>query len=114
MKEPRITIAIPVLNEEEDIRDTLEAICSQKIGADEIEILVLDGGSQDRTREIVNQVAGSDGRVRLLINPGRYQAAALNRALEEARGEFFIYALDPVSGTCSLQDERRLMPVEIS
>ena len=31
-----------------------------------------------------------------------------------ARGEFFIYALDPSSGTCSLQDERRLTPVEIS
>ena len=90
MMEPRITIAIPVLNEERDIRETLDAVRCQNVPADEIEILVLDGGSQDRTREIVSQLAASDSRIKLLPNPRRYQAAALNRALKEARGRFFI------------------------
>jgi succinoglycan biosynthesis protein ExoA len=90
MSKPRITLAIPVLNEEAFIRETLDAVRSQTVPADEMEILVLDGGSRDRTRLIVESIANTEPRLQLLANPERYQASALNLALEKARGEFFV------------------------
>ncbi len=90
MNEPRITIAIPVLNEEKAIRETLGAVCAQEISGAEMEVLILDGGSGDRTTAIIEEIASADPRLRLLENPGRYQAAALNLALKQARGAFFI------------------------
>ena len=90
MNEPRITIAIPVLNEEKAIRETLEAVCAQETSGDAMEILILDGGSGDGTTAIVQEIASADPRLRLLENPQRYQAAALNLALKQARGAFFI------------------------
>ncbi len=90
MSAPRVTIAIPVLDEEPSIRQTLEAICTQTMPAHEIEILVVDGGSRDKTCLIVESISSNEPRLRLLRNPARYQAPALNLALKEARGEFFI------------------------
>jgi succinoglycan biosynthesis protein ExoA len=82
---PTVTVAVPVLNEERHLRACLESIVGQTY-AGELEILVVDGGSSDATRAI----AASFPQVRLLDNPRRVQAAALNIALEAARGEVFV------------------------
>ena len=52
----------------------------------DIEVIVADGGSTDRTRGIVGAIAERDPRVRLIDNPGRMQAAGLNRAIQASRG----------------------------
>lgn len=83
---PLVTVAVPVYNEETHIGGCLDALSAQTyIGV--IEIVVVDGGSTDRTREVV---ARSGGNVRLLDNPRRIQSAALNVALRAARGEVFV------------------------
>jgi glycosyltransferase involved in cell wall biosynthesis len=48
----------------------------------------VDGGSDDGTRAILDELAASDERVRVLDNPGRTTPAALNVGLRHARGEF--------------------------
>ena len=53
-----------------------------------LEFLVVDGGSSDRTREILLQLAASDPRIRVLDNPRRIASSGLNVALAHARGRY--------------------------
>lgn len=80
-----VTVAVPVLDEEDHIGDCLRAVASQTYPGI-IEVLVIDGGSKDRTRAL----AAAHPGVRLLDNPRRIQAAALNLALAEAKGDVFV------------------------
>jgi succinoglycan biosynthesis protein ExoA len=82
-----ISVLVPVLNEERHIRETVAAMQAQRFDGT-VELLFADGGSQDRTREILRELAASDPRIRLLDNPRRRTASGLNVCLREARGEF--------------------------
>src|SRR5437764_12215620 len=81
------SVLIPVLNEESHIRDTVRAMQAQQFDG-RIEFLFMDGGSDDRTRAILEELAGEDRRIRVLDNPERTTAHALNVGLANARGEF--------------------------
>lgn len=78
---------VPVLDEEHHIRDSVAAMQAQRLEG-EVEFLFIDGGSIDRTGEILAQLAVEDPRVRLLCNPHRRTPNALNIGLRDARGEF--------------------------
>lgn len=64
------------------------------------EILIADGGSEDRTKEIVSRISVRDPRVKLLENPGRFQSYGLNAMIEVAQGKVFLRA----DGHCIYQD----------
>lgn len=86
---PDITVVIPTLNEEGYIRECLHSALACE--ADRIlEVLVFDGGSCDRTRDEVRDYGRVDARVRLVENPRRTAAAALNLGLKVARGKYFV------------------------
>lgn len=91
--EPTVTVAIPSLNEEKHIEACLDAVAAQTYGHI-VEVLVVDGGSTDATREL----AGARPGVRVVDNPRRIQAAALNIALSQARGDVFVR----VDGHCEI------------
>ncbi len=82
-----VSVVLPVLDEERHIEACLRSVLAQDYPPDQYEVIVADGGSMDRTREIVAAIAARDHRVRLIDNPGRTQAAGLNRAITESRGE---------------------------
>jgi glycosyltransferase involved in cell wall biosynthesis len=82
-----VSVLVPVLNEERHIRETVAAMQAQRFTG-RVELLFADGGSEDRTREILLQLAASDPRIRVLENPRRGTASGLNVCLREARGEF--------------------------
>jgi succinoglycan biosynthesis protein ExoA len=82
-----VTVLVPVLNEEERLRETAAAMLAQAVDT-EVEYLFIDGRSTDRTRDVVHELARADPRVRLLDNPKRRVAAALNVGLRAARGEY--------------------------
>jgi succinoglycan biosynthesis protein ExoA len=86
--EPDVSVLIPVLNEESHLRETVDAMRSQDLGGRTLELLFVDGRSEDRTREILEEMARDDQRIRVLDNPQRTTAAGLNVALENARGRF--------------------------
>jgi glycosyltransferase involved in cell wall biosynthesis len=82
---PTVTVAVPVLNEARHIEACLRSIAAQTY-PDIVEILVVDGGSDDDTRDL----AGAFPNVKVLRNPDRIQAAALNIALSEAAGDVIV------------------------
>ena len=86
---PRVSIIIPVWNEGEHVRACLEAVVAQDY--DEIvEILVIDGGSRDQTRDIVSRFARSYPLIRLLDNPRITAPAALNVGIRHATGDIIV------------------------
>lgn len=85
---PYVSVVIPVYNEEQYIEACLASVLDQDYPADRYEVIVADGGSSDRTRDIVMSVAARNANVRLIDNPGRTQAAGLNHAILASRGEF--------------------------
>lgn len=91
--EPSVTVAIPTLNEKRHIEACLDAVLAQSYRR-VVEILVVDGGSTDGTQALASRHPG----VQVLHNPRRIQAAGLNIALKEAKGEVFVR----IDGHCSI------------
>ena len=87
---PFVSIVIPCYAEELHIEAVVRGAMTQRYPRDRVEILVVDGGSNDRTREIVARLAGEDGRVRLVDNPARIQSAAMNRAIKLSLGDVIV------------------------
>lgn len=77
---PRVLIVIPALNEAAHIAGVLNFALSFAERAEGL-VVVADGGSTDGTREIVRRRAADHRRLRLLDNPARLQAAAVNAAV---------------------------------
>ncbi|HEY3416391.1 MAG TPA: glycosyltransferase family 2 protein [Armatimonadota bacterium] len=92
MQQPLVSILVPMRNEEDFIESCLASLRAQDYPADRLEILVLDGASTDRSGEIVTAIAREDPRVRLLPNPKRLQAAAMNLGTQHAAGEIIVRA----------------------
>ncbi|HEX3434284.1 MAG TPA: glycosyltransferase family 2 protein [Solirubrobacteraceae bacterium] len=82
-----ISVLVPVLNEERHIRETVAAMQAQRFDGT-VEFLFADGRSQDSTREILQELALADPRIRVIDNPLRRTASGLNACLREARGEY--------------------------
>jgi succinoglycan biosynthesis protein ExoA len=82
-----VSVLTPVLNEEEHIREVAAKMLSQRF-AGTIEFIFIDGNSDDRTVEILRELAQVDQRVRILDNPRRSTPISLNIGLAEARGAF--------------------------
>jgi glycosyltransferase involved in cell wall biosynthesis len=84
---PFVTIVVPCRNEEKHIERCLESILANDYPKDRMEILVLDGMSEDRTREIVAAYSERYPMVRLVDNPKKHIPVAMNIGIREARGE---------------------------
>ena len=81
------SVLMPVLNEEHHIRASVNAMRRQRFdGA--LEFIVIDGGSSDGTRQILESLAAEDDRIVMLDNPRRIAASALNVGLGAARGRW--------------------------
>jgi len=87
---PYVTIAMPCLDEEAYIEASVRSVLAQDYPADRMEILVADGGSTDHTLTILERLATSDSRIRVLPNPGRIQATGMNEAIRAARGDIVV------------------------
>ncbi len=83
---PLVSVIIPAYNAETFIKKTLESVLAQTYK--NLEVLVVDDGSQDRTAEIVERVAQRDRRVILLRQSNAGVAAARNLAIQKSSGEY--------------------------
>ena len=87
---PSVTVVIPVRNEERYLAGCLDSVLTNDYPQDFLQILVIDGMSTDRSREIVREYAGRHSAVSLLDNPSRIAAAGLNVGLREAKGDIIV------------------------
>ena len=87
---PFVTVIMPIRNEADFIERAIRSILDNDYPAEKMEILVVDGMSDDGTREIAARLSKTDSRVMMLDNPKRIAAAAMNIGLNAARGDLFI------------------------
>jgi glycosyltransferase involved in cell wall biosynthesis len=87
---PFVTILIPCYNEEKYV----DALCSDILGQDypgnQTEVIFIDGGSRDKTQEILNTYTGNHLHFKVLNNPQRYVSYALNLGIAQSKGEVII------------------------
>ena len=87
---PSVSIIVPARNERAHIADCLNALLGQQGVPDDYELLVVDGMSTDGTREIVQQIAAGNPRVKLLDNPRQIAPTALNIGIDAATGDVIV------------------------
>ncbi|MFZ5855753.1 MAG: glycosyltransferase family 2 protein [Chloroflexota bacterium] len=89
---PKVSVIIPCYNEEATIGDTLSAIYGQTFPRAEMEVVISDSMSTDRTRAVIAdfQRTHTELSVRVVENAARVIPAALNRAIEVAQGGIIV------------------------
>ena len=83
-----VSVIVPCRNEKENIEGCLRSILSQEYPKGEIEFIVVDGMSDDGTRDILLRVMEEDSRLKIVDNPRRITPCARNIGIREARGEY--------------------------
>ncbi len=92
MSTPKVSVIVPCYNEQDTVQLLLESLLEQTFPQQEMEVIIADGMSTDRTREqIANfRSAHPQSIVRIIDNPKRTIPAALNRAIDAAQGEIIV------------------------
>jgi glycosyltransferase involved in cell wall biosynthesis len=90
----KISVIIPARNEEQDIASSLRSVLNQE-GVD-LEVIVVNDHSTDRTGEIVDDIARSDPRVKVLHNPPLTKGwlgkcNAMQHGSAEATGDYLLF-----------------------
>ncbi|MDQ1288319.1 MAG: succinoglycan biosynthesis protein ExoA [Actinomycetota bacterium] len=83
---PTVSVLMPVRNEERSVAGAIGSVLQQT--EKNLEVLVIDGQSDDGTASVVNDLASTDPRIRLLDNPNRTIPHALNIGLAAAQGRY--------------------------
>ena len=85
---PKVSAVIPCRNERNHIRACVLSLLGQQDVPGGFEVIVADGMSDDGTREILATLARQNQRLRVIDNPARTTANAMNLGVQHARGEF--------------------------
>ena len=86
----KISIIVPVYNAQEFLEETIASVQAQE--EKDWELLLVDDCSSDGSRQILENCAARDERIRPVYQPSNYGAAAArNRGVEEARGRYIAF-----------------------
>ena len=84
----KLTVVIPVYNENATLRQVVEKVLAVPF---ELEIVCVDDGSRDGSRELLAELASLHPQIRVFLQPRNLgKGAALRRGIQEATGEFVI------------------------
>ncbi len=85
-----LTIICPIRNEEKHVARCIESIIRQDYPKDDMEVLLVDGMSTDRTREIIASYLPQCPYLRVLDNPHKIVPYAMNKGIAEAKGDIIM------------------------
>jgi cellulose synthase/poly-beta-1,6-N-acetylglucosamine synthase-like glycosyltransferase len=105
---PSCSILIPAHNEEKVIAATIESMLKLEYPKDKLQIIVINDGSKDATKSIIEQYAVKDARVQLFDIPkgegGKGKSRTLNLGIKQAKGDVIaIYDADNTPDKDSLR-----------
>lgn len=89
-KMPKISIIIPIFNEEQYIVKCLDSIMESNYDKNKMEVLLVDGGSTDKTLDIIDGYQQKYSIFKLLHNPDRTVPFAMNIGIKDACGEYIV------------------------
>jgi glycosyltransferase involved in cell wall biosynthesis len=102
-----VSVLIPCRNEKKNLQACLDSILAQDYPSDLVEILVIDGMSEDGTRGILEIYASKHKNIEVLDNPRKITPCALNIGIKNARGDIIVradahseYAQDYIQKCC--------------
>lgn len=112
-EEPLVSVGVPVFNGEAFLEDAIRSALAQTL--DDLELILCDNASSDRTADICRDHAARDSRIRYFRNPRNLGAAAnYNLAFSHARGRYFKWLAHDdrmlpsfLAKTCRVLEERR-------
>ena len=87
---PFVTIVIPCCNERKFIGECLDSIVVNDYPKEKVEVLVVDGMSEDGTRDIIKRYTKEHSYIRLLDNRKRITPVAMNIGIKNARGDIIM------------------------
>jgi len=103
-----LSVVVPVRNEAEHIARVLDSLLVQRYDSDKLEIIVVDGLSEDATPQIVQEYAQKHSHVRYFENPKRLASAARNIGINNAKGGAVLF----VDGHCIIDNDDMLLRVD--
>lgn len=89
-KAKKVSIVIPCRNEEKYIGKCIDSMINQSYGIENIEVLVVDGMSDDKTQEIIKSYSEKEPNVKLVINEKKVAPVAMNLGIKQAIGDIII------------------------
>ncbi len=84
----KISFIIPCRNENKYIEETISSVLNQKDLGPESEIIIVDGSSEDGTREILSDLEKRDPRIIVIDNEKKITPVALNLGVKKASGDY--------------------------
>lgn len=85
-----LSVIMPIYNEEKYIAKCLDSILEQDYPKEDMELLLCDGMSKDRTREIIAEYQKKYPWIQLLDNPQRIAPCAMNVGIKASKGDVII------------------------
>jgi biofilm PGA synthesis N-glycosyltransferase PgaC len=83
-----VSVVIPAYNEENTLKDTLEAVLKSSYPLEEI--IVVNDGSTDRTRQIAEQIAKNHPIIKIINKKNSGKADSLNQGIKISKGELIV------------------------
>jgi len=103
-----VSVVVPNLNKGGYVREAIESILHQSY--ENFELLFVDNGSTDGSREIAKEYSERDRRVVLHLEPRRGSSHALNKGLSESRGDLITFlGSDDICNEHRLREQVRLL-----
>jgi glycosyltransferase involved in cell wall biosynthesis len=101
MDKPAISVIIPCRNEKKFIGLTLDSIARQSFPQEKLELIVVDGMSDDGTRNVLADYRSRISRLSIFDNDGKITAAGCNVGIQKAQGE----TIAIIGGHCELSTD---------
>jgi len=89
---PKVSVIIPARNEEKFIEKCIESFLTCDYPKELIEVIVVDGMSEDGTRKIVRELSERDIRVLLVNNEKKITPVAMNLGVKASKGEYIFFS----------------------